>query len=503
MNPQPSRTIVDGIPVNWIDAGEPKMSVILSFGVGYRDEQPHTVGLSHLVEHLVMRGASQLTIPHNATTDPDSLQFYAVGDPQQIVDFVAMVSAGVHGLRALPEEVVNAEKRIVAAELGPRGSANIDGPYRRIFGLSGVGLSEYGQPALNTFTSAMVAQFAERWLHSANVLVTLSGPVPENLRISLPHGAKIERRPHTPPVLREFPCWIAVDGAPVSLTVVTAAPWGAKALAAQVLERALFDKLRTDLGLIYSTQTWATRLDTVNSSIRFSLDPRDEHAERVMIESTRLVRELASRGIAQAYIDGARQKMLDSMDSPEAGVAWLIAQAPNLARGWPSMALAEARGALISVSAVDLQSVWAEFARTLVLSTQVDSISNETFRQLNLAAPRWTPHPVNLGVRGVFSDVMSGTVMLLDPVRGEPGLKGHQLHVTPQHLTVLDAMNDVSMQVAIDDVRLVRRYQNGVLGFDFSTGLTAWIKPSAWKDPKNFIGSALDRIPRNFFVSVG
>ena len=494
--------MVDGIPVNWIDAGEPKMSALLTFGVGYRDELPHTVGLSHLVEHLVMRGSANLAIAHNATTDPDCIQFFASGDSQQIVEFVALVCAGIRALRTLPEEVVSAEKRIVAAELGASGSANNLGAYRRIFGLAGIGLAEFGQPAHASFTSAMVAQFAERWMHAANLLVTLTGPVPVDLRLDLPHGARIERRTHSAPAIREFPCWIAADGPPMSLTMMTGAPWARKALAAQVLEKSLFERLRTELGLIYSAQTWAIRLDSSNSAIRISLDPQPKDAERVMVEATRIVRAHAEHGVESAAIERSRQAMMDSIDSPGADVAWLVAQAPNLARGWPAMALADARASLASVTPAEIQAVWRDFAHTFVLATQGETISNETFAQLNLANPRWVPHPVNVGPRGVFSDVLSGRVTMLDPVRGETGLKGHQLHVSLQLITVLDSMNDVAMQVAIDDVVLVRRYQNGVLGFDFTSGLSAWVKPDSWKDPKNVIGAALARIPAHCFITV-
>lgn len=498
----PYRTVVDGVPVNWIDTGEPKMSAILTFGVGYRDEQPHTVGLSHLVEHLAMRGTTDLSLSHNATTDPDSLQFFASGDPQQIVQFLSIVCAGISGLRAVAPEVVSAEKRIVAAELARGGTADRDGPYRRIYGLAGIGLAEFGQPALSTFTSAMVAQFAERWLHSGNALLTLTGALPPGLSLPLPSGARIERTPHPQPVLPEFPCWISVDGAPLSLTVVTAASWAARVLAAAVLEKALYERLRTQLGLIYSTTTWSTRLDATYATLRITLDPEVANVERVMVEATDVVRQLVAAGVDLGAINRARSTILETLSAEEAGAGWLLLQATNLVRSWPSLSLEQAQADLATVTYDDLRAVWNDFARHLVVATRIDRISRESSARLNMASAVWVPHRPDMSVRGVFTDVLAGAARVLEPARDKKELKGHQLHISADHLTVLNAAREVTMQVAVRDVVLLRRYGDGTLWFDFRSGLVAWIKPSEWKDPNDYMQSALARIPYHCVINV-
>ena len=65
---------VDGVRVLWADLPvDPTMT--LWFGVGHKDMTVSTAGITHLVEHLVMRRLGHVAIPHNAESGMVSTQF--------------------------------------------------------------------------------------------------------------------------------------------------------------------------------------------------------------------------------------------------------------------------------------------------------------------------------------------------------------------------------------------------------------------------------------------
>src|SRR3954468_22205316 len=84
------RTERDGVPVLWTDLPVDP-TVTLFFGVGHQNMTPATVGITHLVEHLVMRRVGRISTPHNAESGMVSTSFYATGTPARLVDFVRRV----------------------------------------------------------------------------------------------------------------------------------------------------------------------------------------------------------------------------------------------------------------------------------------------------------------------------------------------------------------------------------------------------------------------------
>jgi hypothetical protein len=65
-----------GISSYWLDR-EGLCTGTLIFGVGMRNEPPTLAGVTHLVEHLLLRMVQPVTVPHGGTVTTDSLQFYA------------------------------------------------------------------------------------------------------------------------------------------------------------------------------------------------------------------------------------------------------------------------------------------------------------------------------------------------------------------------------------------------------------------------------------------
>ena len=67
----------NGITSFWLDR-EGLCTGTLIFGVGMRDEPPTLAGITHLVEHVLLRLVQPATVVHGGTVTTDSLQFYAL-----------------------------------------------------------------------------------------------------------------------------------------------------------------------------------------------------------------------------------------------------------------------------------------------------------------------------------------------------------------------------------------------------------------------------------------
>jgi hypothetical protein len=87
------RFTVDGVPV-FVASGPEPFSAGLVFGVGRRDESFVKGGLTHLVEHLVMRAIGRTSLDCNASMEIDVTEFAATGridrvdDPRSVADEV-------------------------------------------------------------------------------------------------------------------------------------------------------------------------------------------------------------------------------------------------------------------------------------------------------------------------------------------------------------------------------------------------------------------------------
>src|SRR3712207_8922450 len=78
---------VDGVRTLSADlAVDPTLT--LAFGVGDCDLTPSTAGITHLVEHLVLRRVGHVAVPSNGASGLLATSFYAVGSERERVDFV-------------------------------------------------------------------------------------------------------------------------------------------------------------------------------------------------------------------------------------------------------------------------------------------------------------------------------------------------------------------------------------------------------------------------------
>jgi hypothetical protein len=109
-----NRTEIDGVPALWANGPEP-LQAALMFGCGTRDEAFRSIGVTHLIEHLVMSTLPRLHHEHNASVDLEVTAFYAAGEPKHVVAFLEQVC---RALADLPLQRLEREAGVLTAEGG-------------------------------------------------------------------------------------------------------------------------------------------------------------------------------------------------------------------------------------------------------------------------------------------------------------------------------------------------------------------------------------------------
>ncbi|HEX6871415.1 MAG TPA: insulinase family protein [Micromonosporaceae bacterium] len=238
-------TEVDGVPVFWQEAPGP-LTAGLVFGVGTRDETFMTIGVTHLVEHLVMSTLPKVHHETNASVDLCTTEFVATGRPEQVAAFLSGVCQGIS---AIPLDRLAQEAGVLEAEAGfathPTGAALLT----RRYGARDVGLEVFSGPGPEQIDADVVLAHARRFLVAGNAALWLTGPPPEGLRLSLPAGDRV-RRTEPVPVPQDGPRWSdeAVPASGILLSGTRDPAWN---IGMAVLGDRLMDEARHRRGLSY------------------------------------------------------------------------------------------------------------------------------------------------------------------------------------------------------------------------------------------------------------
>jgi hypothetical protein len=243
------RIEIDGLPV-FTAAGPERVTAALMFGVGLRDETFATVGVTHLIEHLVMGTLPKSHLQSNAMVDIESTVFYATGRPDAVRGFVEAICRAVSDL---PTDRMPLEIGVLQAENCAGSHPTVAALLGARYGLRGPGLTVTAGGAGPEFlTETVVRDHARRWFVRENAALVWHGPLPEGLSLRLPSGP----RPHRPvpePCHQTGPFWTGgpvFDGAGLLLSGPPRDP--ALSVAVGVLEERMSDVARHARGLSYS-----------------------------------------------------------------------------------------------------------------------------------------------------------------------------------------------------------------------------------------------------------
>jgi hypothetical protein len=179
--------VIDGVRVIRHPGEQRHTDATLTFGVGARDETLRTVGVTHMIEHLVMGLARRTPIEINADVDLETTNFEASGSPKRVAEFLATICSG---LARPPVERMPVEAGVLAAEDGwsthPLAAFLLNCRY----GADGPGLAWLDGAGYDGLTADHVTAFARRWYTTTNAILQVTGPLPDDLRLALPQGPR-------------------------------------------------------------------------------------------------------------------------------------------------------------------------------------------------------------------------------------------------------------------------------------------------------------------------
>lgn len=250
------RTQVDGVTVVWTEAAPPLRAGLL-FRTGRVDESLQTSGHTHLIEHAALTALGGDSRRHNGYVGGIVTGFLTIGTETDVARFMSDVCTH---LTSLPEDRLETEKQIIAAERAARSYDLIGDLLLWRYGAAGYGLAGMKEVGSGGATITQLRELAARGFTRGNAVLWMTGPPPEGLRFDLPEGGR-RPIPSLDPVPRPHPSWFLADasGGIASGSVVPRVP--AATLFCEIASRRLSAALRTEQAISYSPAVLYDGLD--------------------------------------------------------------------------------------------------------------------------------------------------------------------------------------------------------------------------------------------------
>jgi len=494
----PRRTAIDGVPVLWEDV-RTDPSTYLVLAVGYRDAFPAEVGLSHLVEHLVMR---RVDAPPgaNASSGPDETVFWATGSAQVRADFLTSVCEALEHVRTIDDEALDTERRTIVAEIGRERLWGTHEPFSLRFGLRDLGVLGVNHGRLLDWTAAEVRSFAERHLHAGAATLVLTDEPWDGLRLPLPSGPAPVR--DVPQDSLERRAVHRVPGAPLVWTAATGAEHssGATALARAVLERAVYAAARTRDGSAYAVQAsrwfvgpgeaWHLELDAPPHACATAVRAVLETVDRLTVE-----------GPTPDELRSAREVILAESQHSAARIGRLIEQATLERLSSPRLPVTAD-----DVARVELNEVHAALraaSSTAVLTVPADPQADDAVEIAEKGGYAWTtgcedpegrsPKEVvdaAFDVRGTLRGRATSTVhsgKLFSPARSATVV------VCDDRLVLID--HGFTATLLLDELELVGRDSDDDIELVTSRGGVVVLHPAHYRGLPKALDAWVERAP--------
>lgn len=339
----------------------------LHVGVGWADESFATRGVTHAIEHLVMGGAEPGRLETNACVMPFQTAFWANGPAPLVGQFLNQVAAA---LRDLPLDRLDRERNVLEAETNRHTFGAHEVLLKSRFGICGPGLGMFPGIGPLGLDPATVARHHAQWFVAGNAVLTVVGPVPEDLDLRLPPG---EAPTRTFDTWRGGPAWDRADvrdpcasieghDTPVASVAIRAA--------AAALER----RLRHERGIAYGVVPDVVRLPgTGRVVLQLSTRAAPGAVAEVAAELITELRRRSSLGVtADELADDVEWSRLLTGDL-EAAASHVQLQAERLLAGQPARQLAEVREMVAAVTADEVRGALLESLPTALLLVPRDS----------------------------------------------------------------------------------------------------------------------------------
>ena len=421
---------IDGVRTMWTKASRP-FTAALMFRVGSFDESLRTRGITHLTEHLALAPLKDTELQYNGAVEGFKTVVFAQGHPDRVGEFM---TAACRNLSDLPTDRLDVESAILQreADMNPGFSyaTQICAAY---FGSHGPGLMHYPEYALSWLGAKMLRDWAERFFTRSNAVLALTGRPPSDWVLPLPDG---DSQPYELPERA-----VAAPESPVLLdTQTNGVSWGAlvdvprRAIepavmtSVSILSKRLHDRLRHDLGRVYTVSDLYFRLDGNHVYTHLGLDSDTEHSREVATEFHRVLEQYVDGGPTTEELERQARTFEDQFaDYPDMALrSYLMADAEAALCGWEQTASpSEVIDALRNLDPDGVRSRFAEAYRQSFMVADLpedtldtpDSIATEfplagTVFVRKYRARSETPPTIRIGRAGISIPIVEGWLAL-------------------------------------------------------------------------------------------
>lgn len=320
------------MPALW-EQGPAPLTAALVFGVGARHETFRTVGVTHLIEHLVMGTLPKSALDRDAEVDLNTTVFHATGPAGDVVDFVNRVCLGVSDL---PFERIKREIGVLRAEEGVSEHPAVALSLRTRYGLQAQGLAGTTGPGPEKLTSEHVSEHARRYFTRDNAYLVLSGEPPEGLDLRLPGGSAVAM-PSAQHVDLRLPGRVCGNHFPVvALSGIVSVPGSessAAPITAAILRERVEDELRGRHGISYDIGFSGVPIRPGESMPVVWADGHHDKWQVVVDTLWTALTTLAHDGPTLAEMDHALALAVADLEDPRSIAGWLIYQASRALAG--------------------------------------------------------------------------------------------------------------------------------------------------------------------------
>lgn len=316
------RTEIDGVAVLWEQGPEP-LTAALVFGVGARHETFRTVGVTHLIEHLVMGTLPKSALDRNAEVDLDTTVFHATGRPADVVDFVNRVCRAVS---ELPLDRVERETGVLRAEEGSSEHPAVAASLRARFGFQSLGLAGTTGPGPQSLTRDHVCEHARRFFTRENAYLVLTGEPPAGLELRLPSGPAVAPL-SAPAVDLRLPGRISGEHFGLAALSGIVTERDCAGLTAAILRERVEDELRGRHGIAYDIGSGGANIRVGESMPVVWTDGHDDKWQVVVDTLWSTLTSLAEHGPTAEELAHVKEVSVADLEDPRSLPGWLIFQA--------------------------------------------------------------------------------------------------------------------------------------------------------------------------------
>jgi len=474
---QLERASIGGVPVFFAD-GPPPFVGSLVVRVGRADETAATGGITHLVEHLALPVTGRRALDWNGSVDNILTSFWASGDADLVLPFLAETSAR---LGALPLERLETERSVLLAEEALQGPNPTRLAFALRFGPREHGLVGYDEYGLRALEADEIAAWARTRFANGNAALWLTGP-PDELGVELPHGeAQLAPQPRELDGLA-WPAFYPEGPFGVVAFSVLARRSNAFAAAVSILEHRVQERIRYELGLSYAPAAEFVPLTAELVHVVVAIDTMAANSGRVIEETLAVLQTLAFDGPTDEELDDERRFAHRALTEPTAIPAQLFyATAQHLL------------GAEL-VQPAELVRQRKELGREAIAAALAQALET-----LLVIAPPATARPDRLAEYPLTSTTkVSGRVL---PSRGFGFHRSRlpQLVVGDEGVTIRVA-EARQVTARFDDCVLALRYPDASRTLLTSDGFFVGVDPSVWRNGRAAIRAIDAALPPGLTV---